>query len=82
VQEGREAPGTDDAPACPALAPVAAGKLNAKLKSDFRCYLNNGHAATASAGPFCAKLGNDKSSIDHLAGCAKERWRHGETDAR
>ena len=34
--------------------PDAAGKLNAKLKSDFRCYPNNGHAATASVGPFCA----------------------------
>ena len=55
VQEGRKAPGSDDAPACPALAPAAAaGKLNAKLKSDFRCYPDNGHAATASAGPFCA----------------------------
>jgi hypothetical protein len=46
--EGWEAPGSDHAPACPALAPAAAGKLNAKLKSDFRCYPNNGHAATAS----------------------------------
>jgi hypothetical protein len=55
VQEGRKAPGSDVAPACPALAPAAAaGKLNAKLKSDFRCYPDNGHAATASAGPFCA----------------------------
>jgi len=54
VQEGWEAPGSDHTPACPALAPAAAGKLNAKPKSDFRCYPNNGHAATASAGPFCA----------------------------
>src|ERR1019366_9457406 len=55
VQEGWQAPGCNAAPACPALAPAAAaGKLNAKLKSDFRCYPNNGHAATASAGPFCA----------------------------
>src|SRR5260221_5589964 len=38
----------------PALAPAAAGKLNAKLKSDFHCNPNNGHAETASAGPFCA----------------------------
>src|SRR5450830_1917398 len=57
VQEGWQAPGCNAARACPALAPAAAaGKLNAKLKSDFRCYPNNGHAATASAGPFCAKL--------------------------
>src|ERR1035441_9526232 len=56
VQEGWQAPGCNAAPACPALAPAAAaGKLNAKLKSDFRCYPNNGHAATASACPFCAK---------------------------
>src|ERR1035437_5558348 len=55
VQEGWQAPGCNAAPACPALAPAAAaGKLNAKLKTDFRCYPNNGHAATASAGPFCA----------------------------
>jgi hypothetical protein len=59
VQEGWQAPGCNAAPACPALAPAAAaGKLNAKLKSDFRCYPNNGHAATASAGPFCAKPGH------------------------
>src|SRR5664280_1108362 len=58
MQEGREASGCNAAPACPALAPAAAaGKLNAKLKSDFRCYPNNGHAATASAGPFCAMFG-------------------------
>src|ERR1700676_5200329 len=56
VQEGWQAPGCNAAPACPALAPAAAaGKLNAELKSDFRCYPNNGQAATASAGPFCAK---------------------------
>jgi hypothetical protein len=59
VQEGWQARGRNAAPACPALAPAAAaGKLNAKLKSDFRCYPNNGHAATASAGPFCAKPGH------------------------
>src|ERR1700722_17719981 len=58
VQEGWQAPGCNAAPACPALAPAAAaGKLNAKLKSDFRCYPNNGHAATASVGPFCATTG-------------------------
>src|SRR5450759_1584959 len=58
VQEGWQAPGCNAAPACPALAPAAAaGKLNAKLKTDFRCYPNNGHAATASAGPFCAMCG-------------------------
>ena len=38
VQEGWQAPGCNAAPACPALAPAAAGELNAKLKSDFRCY--------------------------------------------
>jgi hypothetical protein len=54
VQEGWEAPGSDDAPASTTPAPAAAGRPNAKLKSDFRCYPNNGHAATASAGPFCA----------------------------
>jgi hypothetical protein len=54
VPEGREAPGSNAAPACAALAAATAGKLTAKLKSDFRCYPNNGHAATASAGPFCA----------------------------
>src|SRR6202140_5313057 len=56
VQEGWQAPGCNAAPACPALAPAAAaaGKLNARLKSDFRCYPNNGHAATALAGPFLA----------------------------
>src|SRR5258708_39180952 len=56
-QEGWQAPGCNAAQACPALAPAAAGKLNAKLKSDFRCYPNNGHAATASAGPFFATSG-------------------------
>src|ERR1019366_3391664 len=72
VQEGWQAPGCNAAPACPALAPAAAaGKLNAKLKSDFRCYPNNGHAATASAGPFCAKPGSLPSIPHHaLAGVA------------
>jgi hypothetical protein len=55
VQEGWDTPGCHAAPACAAPATYAAGKLNAKLKSDFRCYPNNGHAATASAGPFCAR---------------------------
>src|ERR1039457_3087925 len=54
VQEGWDTPGCHAAPACTAPATYAAGKLNAKLKSDFRCYPNNGHAVTASAGPFCA----------------------------
>jgi hypothetical protein len=55
VPEGWEAPGSDHAPTCPALAPATAGKLNAKLKSDFRCYPNNGHAATASPVRFVPK---------------------------
>jgi hypothetical protein len=67
VQEGRKAPGSDDAPACPALAPAAAaGKLNAKLKSDFRCYPDNGHAATASACPFRANFGSGRCALDAL----------------
>src|ERR1035441_3253478 len=61
VQEGWDTPGCHAAPACAAPATYAAGKLNAKLKSDFRCYPNNGHAATASAGPFCARFGSRRS---------------------
>src|SRR5450756_1561170 len=68
VQEGWEAPGSDDAPASTTPAPAAAGRPNAKLKSDFRCYPNNGHAATASAGPFCATSGH--FSAGHLT----RRW--------
>jgi hypothetical protein len=67
VQEGRKAPGSDVAPACPALAPAAAaaGKLNAKLKSDFRCYPDNGHAATEMACQFGATSGLMQCSKQH-----------------
>src|SRR5450631_2623073 len=76
VQEGWQAPGCNAAPACPALAPAAAaGKLNAKLKSDFRCYPNNGHAATASAGPFCANGGSEHGLFDHLVGAGEHSLR-------
>jgi hypothetical protein len=33
------------------------------LKFDFRCYPNNGHAATASAGPFRANSGSETVEI-------------------
>ena len=54
VQEGGKAAPCDIAAAYAALAPAVSGTKR-KLKSDFRCYPNNGHAATASAGPFCAR---------------------------
>jgi len=56
VQEGGKAAPCDIAAAYAALAPAVSGTKR-KLKSDFRCYPNNGHAATASAGPFCATTG-------------------------
>jgi hypothetical protein len=72
VQEGWDTPGCHAAPACAAPATYAAGKLNAKLKSDFRCYPNNGHAATASAGPFCAMCGRLRIGKKNLH--ASQAW--------
>ena len=74
VQEGWDTPGCHAAPACAAPATYAAGKLNAKLKSDFRCHPNNGHAATASAGPFCARK--------RLMHCNNARWSSSRQESR
>src|SRR5229473_3941235 len=47
-----------------------------RCQSYFRFSPDSRPSSEGSASPKSAKLGNDEYSIDHLAGCGKERWRH------
>jgi hypothetical protein len=77
VQEGWQAPGCNAAPACPALAPAAAaGKLNAKLKSDFRCYQIADMLRPHRHVGFVPQTDSHRSErlFDHLIGPTKRQW--------